>query len=252
MERFGIQINKTSINSVLLIFTIGVTWSSVHHLLDVLRWLATDLDREAGAGQCRRLDAAPTAGRGTHRGPVHTCPTFSEFDVAFKPRGALPAGLPGAGSGSCGVQGDPVLSGAARREGNPPLQPGIRLVGVHPGGAGPAGGAARRPPPWAPRSRRSSYPRTPRCSTGRATGTGSGSRSAKTPEAFCGTPGHRWRARAPLPGETAQYLPQQQIRPGRHSCTSPSTTPSAKSHGQCILAAPDTTTCPMTARRWWC
>ena len=29
MERFGIQINKTSINSVLLIFTIGVTWSSV-------------------------------------------------------------------------------------------------------------------------------------------------------------------------------------------------------------------------------
>ncbi len=25
MERFGIQINKTSINSVLLIFTIGIT-----------------------------------------------------------------------------------------------------------------------------------------------------------------------------------------------------------------------------------
>lgn len=31
MERYGIQINKTSINSVLLIFTIGVTWSSVHY-----------------------------------------------------------------------------------------------------------------------------------------------------------------------------------------------------------------------------
>jgi arginine decarboxylase len=30
MDRFGIQINKTSINSVLLIFTIGVIWSSVH------------------------------------------------------------------------------------------------------------------------------------------------------------------------------------------------------------------------------
>src|SRR5271167_3967020 len=46
MDRFGIQINKTSINSVLLIFTIGVTWSSVHYLLDVLRRVATDLDRE--------------------------------------------------------------------------------------------------------------------------------------------------------------------------------------------------------------
>ncbi|MGH3848008.1 MAG: hypothetical protein ACRDS0_42365, partial [Pseudonocardiaceae bacterium] len=37
MDQFGIQINKTSINSVLLIFTIGVTWSSVHYLLDALR-----------------------------------------------------------------------------------------------------------------------------------------------------------------------------------------------------------------------
>src|SRR6202008_1849293 len=46
MDRFGIQINKTSINSVLLIFTIGVTWSSVHHLLDVLRRVATDFERE--------------------------------------------------------------------------------------------------------------------------------------------------------------------------------------------------------------
>jgi arginine decarboxylase len=34
MDRFGIQINKTSINSVLLIITIGVTWSSIHYLLD--------------------------------------------------------------------------------------------------------------------------------------------------------------------------------------------------------------------------
>lgn len=40
MQRFGIQINKTSINSVLLIFTIGVTWSSVHYLLDALRRVA--------------------------------------------------------------------------------------------------------------------------------------------------------------------------------------------------------------------
>ena len=54
MERFGIQINKTSINSVLLIFTIGVTWSSVHYLLDVLRRVATDFDRNERRGQPRR------------------------------------------------------------------------------------------------------------------------------------------------------------------------------------------------------
>ena len=37
MDRFGIQINKTSFNSVLLIFTIGVTWTSLQYLLDALR-----------------------------------------------------------------------------------------------------------------------------------------------------------------------------------------------------------------------
>ena len=45
MERFGIQINKTSINSVLLIITIGVTWSSIHYLLDALRRVAADFER---------------------------------------------------------------------------------------------------------------------------------------------------------------------------------------------------------------
>ena len=68
MDRFGIQINKTSINSVLLIFTIGVTWSSVHHLLDVLRRVATDFDREKEGGQRGRLGAASAPRRGDHRG----------------------------------------------------------------------------------------------------------------------------------------------------------------------------------------
>ena len=68
MDRFGIQINKTSINSVLLIFTIGVTWSSVHYLLDVLRRVATDFDRSQARGQQGRPRAASTPGRGDHRG----------------------------------------------------------------------------------------------------------------------------------------------------------------------------------------
>jgi arginine decarboxylase len=84
MERFGIQINKTSINSVLLIFTIGVTWSSVHYLLDVLRRIATDFDRER--------NAASAADRALHERRVEEItqdlphlPDFSEFDVAFRP-----------------------------------------------------------------------------------------------------------------------------------------------------------------------
>ncbi len=84
MERFGIQINKTSINSVLLIFTIGVTWSSVHYLLDVLRRVATDFDRNE--------KAASVADRALQQRHVEEItedlphlPDFSEFDVAFRP-----------------------------------------------------------------------------------------------------------------------------------------------------------------------
>ena len=84
MERFGIQINKTSINSVLLIFTIGVTWSSVHYLLDVLRRIATDFDR--------KQNAASVADRALQQRHVEEItqdlphlPDFSEFDVAFRP-----------------------------------------------------------------------------------------------------------------------------------------------------------------------
>ena len=91
MDRFGIQINKTSINSVLLIFTIGVTWSSVHHLLDVLRRVATDLDREK--------EAASAADWVLHQRRVEEItedlphlPDFSEFDMAFRPVDACPFG----------------------------------------------------------------------------------------------------------------------------------------------------------------
>lgn len=84
MDRFGIQINKTSINSVLLIFTIGVTWSSVHHLLDVLRRVAIDFDREK--------EAASTADWALHERRVEEItedlphlPDFSQFDIAFRP-----------------------------------------------------------------------------------------------------------------------------------------------------------------------
>ncbi|MGH3957650.1 aminotransferase class I/II-fold pyridoxal phosphate-dependent enzyme [Mycobacterium sp.] len=91
MDRFGIQINKTSINSVLLIFTIGVTWSSVHYLLDVLRRVAADFER----GQC----AASKDDRALQQRRVAeitqdlpSLPDFSEFDRAFRPKGATSFG----------------------------------------------------------------------------------------------------------------------------------------------------------------
>lgn len=87
MERFGIQINKTSINSVLLIFTIGVTWSSVHYLLDVLHRVATDLDRSHSAASVddRALQQRRVTEVTTDLPPL---PDFSEFDAAFRPDGA--------------------------------------------------------------------------------------------------------------------------------------------------------------------
>ncbi len=86
MGRFGIQINKTSINSVLLIFTIGVTWSSVHYLLDALRRVSNDLERTmrtAGAA-----DLALHQRRVTEMTQdLPPLPDFSEFDSAFRSAG---------------------------------------------------------------------------------------------------------------------------------------------------------------------
>lgn len=91
MDRFGIQINKTSINSVLLIFTIGVTWSSVQYLLDALRRTAV--------GLVRAVDGASHADRTLMRNRTRTLtarlpplPDFSAFDVAFRPSADTPEG----------------------------------------------------------------------------------------------------------------------------------------------------------------
>jgi arginine decarboxylase len=86
MGRFGIQINKTSINSVLLIFTIGVTWSSVHYLLDVLRRVAADFEKnKRTAGKAGRALQQRRVAEITEDLPP--LPDFSEFDRAFRPDG---------------------------------------------------------------------------------------------------------------------------------------------------------------------
>jgi arginine decarboxylase len=87
MDRFGIQINKTSINSVLLIFTIGVTWSSVHYLLDALRRVATDFERnQCAASKDDRVLQQRRVTEITEDLPPP--PDFSEFDAAFRPERA--------------------------------------------------------------------------------------------------------------------------------------------------------------------
>jgi len=91
MERFGIQINKTSINSVLLIFTIGVTWSSVNYLLDALRRVAETLDGERAAASNAERHLAERRTRAL-TSDLPDLPDFSEFDPAFRSTPTSPDG----------------------------------------------------------------------------------------------------------------------------------------------------------------
>ena len=46
MDRYGVQINKTSRNTVLFMTTIGTTRSSVAYLIEVLVTIARELDTQ--------------------------------------------------------------------------------------------------------------------------------------------------------------------------------------------------------------
>ena len=91
MDQHGIQVNKTSINTVLFIFTIGVTWSSLAALLDALRRIAADLDTHvAQAGEAdRRLFERQ---REALTSDLPDLPDFSEFHRAFRPNPDTPNG----------------------------------------------------------------------------------------------------------------------------------------------------------------
>jgi arginine decarboxylase len=91
MDRFGIQINKTSINSVLLIFTIGVTWSAVHYLLEALRRTAEGLERERGLASRAERRLQNERIRSLTTG-LPALPDFSDFDPAFRATPTSPDG----------------------------------------------------------------------------------------------------------------------------------------------------------------
>ena len=91
MNEYGIQINKTSINSVLFIITIGVNWSSMSNLIDVLRDIATDIEkRTANASKPERiLFENKVKALSTDLPPLAS---FSYFHPLFKPSQESPEG----------------------------------------------------------------------------------------------------------------------------------------------------------------
>ncbi len=91
MDRFGIQVNKTATNSVLLMTNIGTTWSAIDTLLGALRTIARDLDGavlESSAAE-RELQVERVARLTDDVPPL---PDFSEFHPAFRPHPDTPEG----------------------------------------------------------------------------------------------------------------------------------------------------------------
>lgn len=84
MDEFEIQVNKTSINSVLLIFTIGVTWSSMSYLLDVLRKIATEIDKKTVESSRAELNLFEKRVEDLSSN-LPPLPAFSCFHEAFRP-----------------------------------------------------------------------------------------------------------------------------------------------------------------------
>lgn len=84
MDQYGIQVNKTSRNTVLFMTNIGTTRSSVAYLIEVLVKIARDMDEN--------IEDMNAAERRVHEGKIHSLthelpplPDFSRFHDAFRP-----------------------------------------------------------------------------------------------------------------------------------------------------------------------
>ena len=84
MDQYGIQVNKTSINSVLFIVTIGATWGSADYLLDVLRQIARRLEHELSEYSPAQWKVFERKVR-QHSTGLPSLPDFSAFHPAFSP-----------------------------------------------------------------------------------------------------------------------------------------------------------------------
>jgi len=91
MDRHGIQVNKTTMNSVLFMTNIGTTRSSVAHLIDALVDLANEFEQ-------RIEDESPTERTARERGlqrlaeNLPPLPDFSRFHDRFRDGTATPEG----------------------------------------------------------------------------------------------------------------------------------------------------------------
>ncbi|MGW9123085.1 aminotransferase class I/II-fold pyridoxal phosphate-dependent enzyme [Streptomyces sp. NPDC055663] len=91
MDRYGVQVNKTTRNTLLFMTNIGTTRSSVAYLIEVLVRIAEDLEERIG-------EMSPHD-RAAHRGAVTgldagaaALPDFSAFHPAFRPSLRTPEG----------------------------------------------------------------------------------------------------------------------------------------------------------------
>ena len=84
MDKYGIQINKTSRNTVLFMTNIGTTRSSVAFLIEVLVKIATELEqeREDAGMAARRIIDKQVKSLSVDLPPL---PDFSYFHAAFRP-----------------------------------------------------------------------------------------------------------------------------------------------------------------------
>jgi len=91
MDKYGIQINKTSRNSVLFMTNIGTTRSSVAYLIEVLVEIAKELDDKLDdASKMERLSFNRRVKNLTENYPP--LPDFSRFHDAFRPDNITPEG----------------------------------------------------------------------------------------------------------------------------------------------------------------
>ena len=91
MDRYGIQVNKTSRNTVLLMTNIGTSRSSVAYLVEVLVKIATALEDESRPSG-DRIRGARVEHRRTHAAAIPPLPDFSRFADRYRAVGDLPDG----------------------------------------------------------------------------------------------------------------------------------------------------------------
>lgn len=92
MDRYGIQVNKTSRNTVLLMTNIGTSRSAVAYLVEVLVKIASELEHESRVSGDRGREVRPERRRSQPAAATPPLPDFSRFADRYRSDAALPDG----------------------------------------------------------------------------------------------------------------------------------------------------------------